>query len=300
MLKGNHHVESAWERAANEWPVMSGILYVVATPIGNLEDLSPRARQTLTDVDLIAAEDTRRTGRLLSHIGCETRQMSLHEHNEARIVPQLVAEIGAGRQVALVSDAGTPLVSDPGFRLVQAARKAGLHVSPVPGPSSVMAALSVAGLPTDRFCFEGFLPAKQQARRQRLTSLASEQSTIVFFESVHRIAACLADLATVLGVEREAFVGRELTKLHEDCVFDTLGKLTERLAAGDVVSKGEFVIVVAGAAATRDLPLDADLLLTELAAELPARKAARIAARVTGARSNDLYQRLMEIGRPEP
>ncbi len=188
-------------------------LFVVATPIGNLDDLSPRARKVLEEADLIAAEDTRHTGRLLSHFGIKSRLLALHEHNEEALVAGLIGKLQEGQNIALVSDAGTPLISDPGFRLLRAAHENGIRVSPVPGPSALLAALSVAGLPIDRFCFEGFLPAKQSARLKRLQKLAQETRTIVCFESVHRIADCLGDLVQTFGTERQAFIGREISKL---------------------------------------------------------------------------------------
>lgn len=274
---------------------MSGNLYVVATPIGNLEDLTPRARRTLADVDLVAAEDTRHTGRLLSHLGLKKRLIALHDHNEEQVVTKVIAELEAGHSVALVSDAGTPLVSDPGFRLLRAAHHRGVTVSPIPGASAVTAALSVAGLPTDRFCFEGFLPAKTVARRKRLRSLSNESRTLVFFESVHRIAAALADLCEVLGAKRDAFIGRELSKLHEQCVQGTLGSLGQQVAAGAIVNKGEFVIVVAGADIETESTIDADTLLIELAKHLPGKDAAKVTAKLTGEKKNALYQRLLEI-----
>ena len=274
---------------------MSGNLYVVATPIGNLEDLTPRARQTLADVDLVAAEDTRHTGRLLSHLGLKKRLIALHDHNEEQVVTKVIAELEAGQSVALVSDAGTPLVSDPGYRLLRAAHRHGITVSPLPGASAVTAALSAAGLPTDRFCFEGFLPAKAVARRKQLQSLISESRTLVFFESVHRIAAALADLGEVFGEERDAFIGRELSKLHEQCVQGSLGSLRLKVDAGTIVSKGEFVIVVAGAAVEPESTFDADTLLIELAKHLPGKDAAKVTAKLTGEKKNALYRRLLEI-----
>lgn len=274
---------------------MSGKLFIVATPIGNLEDLTPRARQTLAEVDLIAAEDTRHTGRLLSHIGVKTRLLALHDHNEEQVVSKLVAALQSGESIALVSDAGTPLVSDPGYRLVQAAHAGGIVVSPIPGPSAVTAALCVAGLPTDRFCFEGFLPAKKAARRHALETLSRETRTLVFYESVHRIADVLADLCDAFGCERAAFVGRELTKMYEQCVQDTLGSLRDKIADGSIVGKGEFVIVVAGSDASAESTLEIDRLLQALAAELSAKDAARVAAEATGLKRNDLYKRLLSI-----
>ena len=274
---------------------MSGTLFVVATPIGNLEDLSPRARHTLETVDRIAAEDTRRTGRLLSHLGVKTPLIALHDHNEGEVVDKLIDAISAGESMALVSDAGTPLISDPGYRLVSAAHQHQLRVVPVAGPSAVSAALSAAGLPTDRYCFEGFLPAKQKARQGRLGELSSETRSIVFFESVHRIRDSLADMVEVLGADRAAFVGRELTKMHEQCVQAPLADLLRQLDEGDIPSKGEFVVIVAGADETPGSTYDVDLLLTELAAELSPKKAAKIAAKVSGGKPNDLHARILQL-----
>jgi 16S rRNA (cytidine1402-2'-O)-methyltransferase len=274
---------------------MSGTLFIVATPIGNLEDLSSRARQTLADVDLIAAEDTRHTGRLLSHFGVKTRLFALHDHNEADRSAMVIGQLQSGKSVALVSDAGTPLISDPGYRLVQAAHEAGITVSPIPGPSALTAALSVAGLPTDRFCFEGFLPAKKKARLDVLASLANEPRTMVFYESVHRVQDSLEDMMSVFGEQRAAFIGREISKLHEQGNLATLAGLHERVGSGDISRKGEFVIVVAGSDESSDSSLDVDRLLVELAGKLPDKEVARILARATGARRNALYQRLIDL-----
>jgi len=274
---------------------MSGTLYVVATPIGNLEDLAPRARQTLATVDLIAAEDTRHTGRLLSHFGIKTRLLALHDHNEAEITEKLIADLARGTSIALVSDAGTPLVSDPGYRLVRTAHRAGITVSPIPGASALIAALSAAGLPTDKFCFEGFLPAKRKARGDALAGLASESRSMVFYESVHRVTDCISDLVSAFGPDRAAFVGRELTKMHEQCVHGTLADIAEQLDSGAIAGKGEFVIIVAGASETAISSIDIDRLLVELADHLPGKEAARIIARATGEKRNALYQRLLEL-----
>ena len=274
---------------------MSGTLFIVATPIGNLEDLSPRARQTLADVSLIAAEDTRHTGRLLMHIGCKTRLMALHDHNEEKAVAGVLAVLLNGESVALVSDAGTPLVSDPGFRLVRAAHEHGVTVSPIPGASALTAALSAAGIPTDRFCFEGFAPAKQAARKNWLENLRSERHTLVIYESVHRIAECLVDMVDVFGATRAAFIGRELTKIHEQCVHATLGELQAQVANKTIVEKGEFVIVVAGCADDHESPLEIDRLLRALADRLSAKDAAKVAAEATGLKRNALYERLLEL-----
>jgi 16S rRNA (cytidine1402-2'-O)-methyltransferase len=272
---------------------MSGTLFVVATPIGNLEDLSPRTRQTLAEVDLVAAEDTRHTGRLLSHLGVKTRQIALHEHNEARAAAAVIEQLKHGKSVALVSDAGTPLVSDPGYRLVRAAHENGIKVTPVPGPSAVTAALSICGLPTDRFAFEGFPPAKTVARRKWLQARAADERTLVFFEAVHRIAATLADMVDVFGADREAFLGRELTKLHEQCVVGSLSELLDDVGDGTIASKGEFVVAVRGASLPAGSSLEVDRLLAELLELVPARQAAAIAARITGSRRNALYERIL-------
>ncbi len=274
---------------------MTGTLYVVATPIGNLDDFSQRARQTLATVDLIAAEDTRRTGRLLSHFSIETRQIALHDHNENVATETVIEALKSGNRVALVSDAGTPLISDPGYSLVRSAHQAGVPVVAIAGPSAVMAALSVAGLATDRFCFEGFLPAKAGARRQRLSELADEPRTLVFFEAVHRVRDLLADLVDSFGTEREGFVGRELTKLHEQGVQGSLASLLRQVDAGDIKSKGEFVVCVAGNAVAQASSIDADRLLQALADRLPPKEAARVAAEVTGEPRNALYDRLLDI-----
>lgn len=274
---------------------MSGKLFIVATPIGNLEDLTPRACRTLAEVDLIAAEDTRHTGRLLFSIGVKTRLLALHDHNEEMVVARAIAALQAGQSVALVSDAGTPLVSDPGFRLVRAAHESGIAVSPIPGASAVTAALSVAGLPTDRFCFEGFLPAKQTARQNLLGSLANERRTMVFYESVHRINDTLADMCSAFGEARTAFIGRELTKLHEQCVQCSLGHLRHKVEDESIPRKGEFVVIVAGADEPGESAIDIDLLLLELSGCMSAKDAARITATVSGKRKNELYQRILDL-----
>lgn len=276
---------------------MSGTLYVVATPIGNLDDISGRAVETLRQVDLIAAEDTRHTGRLLSHFGIKTPGFALHEHNEDERSEALIARLLGGESIALVSDAGTPLLSDPGYRLLSLAHRSGVTVATVPGPSAITAALSVAGLPTNRFCFEGFLPAKSKARRDALERLRTEQRTVVFFESVHRIRDSLDAMCEVFGAERPAFIGRELSKLHEQSVHATLGGLLADIEEGVIPSKGEFVIVVSGAAAADEDSHEADALLLELMEIVPGKQAAEIAARLTGGKRNTLYQRMLELGR---
>jgi 16S rRNA (cytidine1402-2'-O)-methyltransferase len=277
---------------------MSGTLFVVATPIGNLEDLTPRARQTLAEVDLIAAEDTRHTGRLLSHFGVKTRLLALHDHNEAELADKVIDMLLAGQSIALVSDAGTPLVSDPGYRLVKAAHERGVPVSPIPGPSALTAALSVAGLPTDRFCFEGFLPAKKKARFDVLTGLMDEARTMIFYESVHRIEGAIAALCGVFGTNRSAYLGRELTKMHEQCVYGTLGEIHAQLLDGSITKKGEFVIVVGGSLETKASSFDLDSLLVELSGKLPDKEVARIIADASGEKRNAIYKRLLELAKP--
>ncbi len=276
---------------------MSGTLFVVATPIGNLADLSTRAAEVLAQVDVIAAEDTRHTGRLLSHLMLRKPLFALHDHNESEVATALLDRLDNGENVALVSDAGTPLVSDPGYRLVDGAHHRGITVSPVPGPSAAVAAMSAAGLASDRFTFEGFLPHKATARRQRLSDLASETRTLVFFESRHRIADSLKDMADAFGSERRACIARELTKMHEQVVRLTLSELQQALATGDIDERGEFVVVVDGAPDSADSNVDSDRLLIALADRLPAKEAAKVAAEVTGERRNALYARLLELTR---
>lgn len=271
-------------------PVVAGILYVVATPIGNLDDLSPRALETLRTVAAICAEDTRHTRQLLSRHGIEKPLIPLHEHNEDQAAGGLVERLRAGDSLALVSDAGTPLVSDPGFRLVRAARSAGVRVSPVPGPSALVAALSVAGLPSDRFVFEGFLPAKAAARRERLTALAHEPRTLIFYESAHRIEAALADCVAAFGADRDAVLARELTKLFETVLDGTLAGLRERVAADANQRKGEFVLLVHGAGEDADARIaEGRRVYAKLVEHLPPSTAAKLAAELTGAPRKALY-----------
>ena len=273
---------------------VTGRLQVVATPIGNLADLSERAREALAAADVIAAEDTRHTGALLKAMGLATPLVSLHEHNESRRVPGLLARLAQGERVALVSDAGTPLLSDPGYELVRAAVAAGFEVSAIPGPSAITAALAVAALPTDRFCFEGFLPARERERRAALEALAQEPRTLVFFEAPHRIAASLADIAAVLGPEREAVVARELTKAHETIYRGTLRELTARAATEANFARGEITLVVRGAPAVAS-GTDERLLrraVELLAKELSPGRAAAIAAQLVGSSRAEAYKLL--------
>ncbi len=269
-----------------------GTLHVVATPIGNLADLSPRAQDTLRTVAAICAEDTRHSKQLLSHFGIDRPLLALHDHNEDAIAQKIVERLLAGESLALVSDAGTPLVSDPGFRLVRAARAAGIKVSPVPGPSAVIAALSVAGLPSDRFSFEGFLPAKAAARRERLAKLAGETRTLVFYESSHRIAESLADFKAAFGDERPAVIARELTKLFETVLDGTLAELLAKVEADENQRRGEFVVMVQGAGDDEAARIAAGRqLYAKLNEHLPPSTAAKLAAEISGAPRKALYGR---------
>lgn len=281
-------------------PAGTGCLFVVATPIGNLEDLTARAARILGTVDLILAEDTRRTARLLAHLGLDTPMRPFHDHNERGHVAAVAERLRAGQSIALVSDAGTPLLSDPGYPLVRGLRESGLRVEAVPGPSALTAALSVAGLPTDRFAFEGFLPAKKGARRRRLAALAAEPRTVAFYEAPHRVAEWLADAAEVIGADREAVVARELTKRFESVVKGSLAELSERYAAGSGELRGEFVILLAGAPESAGWSDDeADALLLALLAELPPGRAAAVAAKYLGAGRKALYQRALALSRTD-
>ncbi|MCH4561661.1 16S rRNA (cytidine(1402)-2'-O)-methyltransferase [Halomonas sp. EGI 63088] len=275
-----------------------GTLYVVATPIGNLEDLSPRAARVLGEVALIAAEDTRHSGRLLRHLGLSVPMLSLHEHNEAARVAQLDARLAGGDSIALISDAGTPLISDPGFVLVRELRARGRRIVPVPGPCALVAALSAAGLPTDRFLFQGFLPAKGGGRRGRLEALAGHEETLVFYESPHRIRDTLADLGTCLG-DRRLVLARELTKTFETFLDGTAAELLERLATDPDQARGEFVIMVAGAAPRDDgdtAAVDADALLGAMLAEgVGVKQVAAVAARVLGGAKKTWYARALVL-----
>jgi 16S rRNA (cytidine1402-2'-O)-methyltransferase len=277
----------------------AGTLYVVATPIGNLSDLSPRACDTLKNCDLIAAEDTRHTGVLLKHFQIGTPQLSLHDHNEGARAGEIIARLREGKSVALVSDAGTPAISDPGFELVRAVAAAGFDVVAVPGPCAAIAALSIGALPTDRFCFEGFLPARGAARRATLKSLEREPRTLVIYESPHRVRETLEDCVTAFGAARAASVVREATKLHETVYRGTLQSLLDQSRTDADFSRGEIVLLVGGAPHSESADEDSaarahlDTVLSALMAELPLKQAARLAAQITGARDNEAYKRAL-------
>ena len=271
----------------------AGTLYVVATPIGNLEDISARALRVLREVALIAAEDTRHSSRLLAHFGIQTPLAACHEHNERDEGGRFLGRLLAGDDVALISDAGTPLISDPGYHLVRQARAAGIRVVPVPGACALVAALSAAGLPSDRFIFEGFLPAKAAGRRTRLEQLKDEPRTLIFYEAPHRILECLGDLQEVFGGERAAVLGRELTKTFETLQGMPLSELRAWVEADANQQRGECVLVVGGWQAPEGedaVNAEALRVLDLLLAEMPLKRAAALAAEITGVRKNLLYQ----------
>lgn len=274
-----------------------GTLYVVATPIGNLDDMSARALTVLADVALIAAEDTRHSVRLLQHFGIDTPLAACHEHNERDEGGRFITKLLAGEDVALVSDAGTPLISDPGYHLVRQARAAGVSVVPVPGACALIAALSAAGLPSDRFIFEGFLPAKAAGRRARLEQVKEEPRTLIFYEAPHRILECLEDMEQVFGGERPALLARELTKTFETLKGLPLAELRAFVASDSNQQRGECVVLVGGWSAPEGeeaISAEAQRVLDLLLAELPLKRAAALAAEITGVRKNLLYQVALE------
>ncbi|MEE8118370.1 MAG: 16S rRNA (cytidine(1402)-2'-O)-methyltransferase [Gammaproteobacteria bacterium] len=273
----------------------SGTLFIVATPIGNLDDFSTRGRNVLTAVSVIAAEDTRVTRKLLSTFGIKTPLLSLHEYNETGRSAELLSRLQKGEDIALVSDAGTPLISDPGFELVRACHQNGLSVTPVPGPSALIAALCIAGLPTDRFVFEGFLPNRQAARKTRLQQLNMEPRTLVFYESVHRLAESLQDMADCLGADRQVVLARELTKLYETVTADSLSNLAIQVATDANARKGEAVVIVAGNSEPRTTLHDLDTVLLPLLTDLPLKQAVKLAAAISGQPKNAVYARALEL-----
>ncbi len=274
----------------------SGVLYVVATPIGNLEDITGRARRLLAEVDLIAAEDTRHSRKLLQHLGVDTPMCAYHDHNEHAAATGIVKKIMQGGDVALISDAGTPLIHDPGYELVKQAHQLGIKVVPVPGASAVITALSVSGLPTDRFVFEGFLPEKQMARRRRLQDLARQSRTLVFYEAPHRILSFMQDSVAAFGADRRACLARELSKYYETVRNDTLAKLCQCLHSEQIPCKGEFVIVVQGNTKVQGPEeQEAVRILKILLQAGPLKQAAALTAEITGLKKNELYKLALDL-----
>lgn len=266
-------------------------LYIVATPIGNLDDITLRAIDTLKRVDLIAAEDTRHSGLLLQHLGIKARLYSLHDHNEQEKAHVLIEKLQAGISIALISDAGTPLINDPGYHLVKACRENGIKVVPIPGACAAIAALSVAGLPSDKFIYEGFLPAKSKARQDSLASLITEPRTMIFYESTHRLLETLKDMQTIFGADKQIVLAKELTKTWETIVSFPVNELIDWLNQDASRQKGEFVLIVAGYTENnKDIDPKAINTLKLLQKELPLKKAAAITAEIYGLKKNQLYQ----------
>ncbi|MDA7686856.1 16S rRNA (cytidine(1402)-2'-O)-methyltransferase [Pseudomonadales bacterium] len=282
---------------------LEAALYVVSTPIGNLADMTHRAVQVLQAADLIAAEDTRHSGQLLQHFDIGTPMAAYHDHSDAMVAERLLEKIEAGQAVALISDAGTPLIADPGYKLVSQARARNIRVVPVPGPSALITALSVAGLPTDRFIFEGFLPAKAEGRRKQLAGLALEPRTLVFYESPHRVQDSLKAMVEVFGIERKAVLARELTKRFETLIADSLGNLLERVAADQNQQRGEIVLAVEGLSREQqqadELP-ELEKMLIVLLAELSVKQSVALAVRLTGVNKNTVYEMALRLNKAVP
>lgn len=277
--------------------IKNGVLYVVATPIGNLDDISARALDLLAKVDLIAAEDTRHSRTLLARFGIDTRMLALHEHNEYQAMEKVVERLKSGEAVALISDAGTPLISDPGFALVRECHLQGITVSPIPGPSAAIAALSASGIASDSFIFQGFPSRNKAARRAEFEELSHESRTMLFYESSHRVQACLQDMSDIFGGDRPAVLARELTKLHETILHGTLGSLCDVLEQDPMQSKGEFVLIISGRPKDRGeaLGLEVEKTLKLLMQELPLKQAASLTAKLTGEKKNRLYQHGLKL-----
>lgn len=274
-----------------------GTLYVVATPIGNLQDMSPRAIDTLKSVDCIACEDTRHSAPLLQHFMINTQTLALHEHNERERTEKLLERLQKGESIALISDAGTPLINDPGYFLVREARNAGIRVVPIPGASAVIAALSVSGLPTDRFCYEGFLPAKSKHRFDQLKLLQNETRTIVFYEAPHRVLESLEDMLQIFGPAREVVMARELTKMYETVYSAPLQELIEWVKQDENQQRGEIVLMVKGAETTEEEtnPISVDHVLQILLRDLSLKQAVDLAAKILNKRKNEIYQRALQL-----
>jgi len=274
-----------------------GILYVVATPIGNLADMVPRAIETLQTVSLIAAEDTRHSSRLLAHFDIKTPTVAYHDHSDEHRTEQLISRLCKGENIALISDAGTPLVSDPGYRLVRKAREQGIQIVPIPGACAMVAALSAAGLPSDRFAFEGFLPAKQVARITQLESLSGDTRTLIFYEAPHRILETLQDMLAVFGAEREVVIAREITKTFETIKGDKLENMVQWVAADTNQQRGEIVLMVHGASKSEsaEISVEHERIMRLLLEELPVKQAATLGAKITGLKKNFLYDWALNV-----
>ncbi|MHA6492633.1 16S rRNA (cytidine(1402)-2'-O)-methyltransferase [Pseudomonas borbori] len=296
-MRALHSSEACFVTTPGAPNPVPGTLYVVATPIGNLDDISARALSVLRSVALIAAEDTRHSARLMQHFGIGTPLAACHEHNERDHGSRFIARLQTGDDIALISDAGTPLISDPGYHLVRQARAVNITVVPIPGACALIAALSAAGLPSDRFIFEGFLPAKTAGRRARLEQVKEESRTLIFYEAPHRILECLEDMSAVFGAERPALLAREISKTFETLKGLPLGELSAWVASDSNQQRGECVVVVAGWQAPADdsaVSAEALRVLDLLLQELPLKRAAALAAEITGVRKNLLYQVALE------
>lgn len=275
--------------------ISASTLYIVPTPIGNLGDITQRALKVLASVDLIAAEDTRHTGLLLQHFAINARLFALHDHNEQQKAEVLLEKLREGQSIALVSDAGTPLINDPGYHLVRLCRESGIRVVPLPGACAAITALSAAGLPSDRFCYEGFLPAKSKGRCDTLRALEQEPRTIIFYESTHRLLDSLQDIVTVLGPDRYVVLAREITKTWESIFGAPVGELLAWVLEDENRRKGEMVLIVEGYHAVEEaLPVEALRTLALLQAELPLKKAAALTAEIHGVKKNALYKHALE------
>ncbi len=296
-VKSSAFISNASIKDASRNQDNPGQLYIVATPIGNLHDFSPRAISTLQQVDLIAAEDTRHSGHLLKQHDINTHCIALHEHNERHSSQKLIQSIKQGKNIALISDAGTPLVSDPGYYLVKLAHEAGISVVPVPGPSAMITALCAAGLPTDRFCFEGFVPSKTTARKKFYETCQKEPRTLVFYETPHRIVASLTDLCAVLGEQRVVVLARELTKTFETIRNDTAGTLLEWVKADPNQQKGEIVLVIEGCKTPRseEIAPETERILRLLLKELSLKQAVKLTVDITGEKKKTVYRVALNI-----
>ncbi len=275
--------------------ILKGALYIVATPIGNLEDLSPRAKMVLENVDLIVAEDTRHSKPMLNQFGIETKVRAYHDHNERSQTPMLIGQLQAGVSIALISDAGTPLICDPGYHLLVAAHVENIKVVPIPGPSALISALSVAGFPSEKFIFEGYLPAKQTARQQRLQELKDETRTLVFYEAPHRILSSIEDTIACYGDERQAAVAKEITKRHENIQRGTLVELLDWLHSDKDLTKGEFVVVIQGDKTSQFDRQEASRILKILLADHSVKESVRLGAKILNGKKNELYKLTMAL-----